>query len=149
MPVVHHVLFMKTFASFSCAGKTRLLSESVMGNTHYLGLFTWSQWFNNGWAPGTISSAQSLSRVRFFADCSTPGLPVHHHLLESTQTHVHRVGDAIQLSHPLSSPSPPAFNLPQHQDHFKWVSSLHQVAKVLELLLQHQSFQWIFKTDLL
>ena len=66
---------------------------------------------------------------------STPGLPVHHHLLESTQTHVHRVDDAIQPSHPLSSSSPPAFNLSQHQGLFKWVSSSHQVAK--EFLLQH------------
>ena len=61
---------------------------------------------------------------------STPGLPVHHRLPESTQTHVHWVGDAIQPSHPLSSPSPPAPNLSQHQGLFKWVSSLHQVAKV-------------------
>jgi len=80
---------------------------------------------------------------------STPGLPVHHQLLESTQTHVHRVGDAIQPSHPLSSPSPPAFNLSQHQGLFQWVSSLHQVAKVLEFQLQHQSFQWTPRTDLL
>ena len=64
-------------------------------------------------------------------DCSTPGLPVHHQLLEFTQTHDHWVGDAIQPSHPLSSPSP-AFNLAQHQGLFQWVSSLHQVAKVLE-----------------
>ena len=70
---------------------------------------------------------------------STPGLPVHHQLLEFTQTHVHWVGDAIQPSPPLSSPSPPAFNLSQHQGLFKWVSSSHQVAKVLELQL-HQSF---------
>ena len=75
-------------------------------------------------------------------NCSTPGLPVHHHLPEFTQTHVHRVGDAIQPSHPLSSPSPPAPNASQHQDLFKWVTSLHQVAKVLEFQLQHQSFQW-------
>ena len=61
--------------------------------------------------------------------CSTPVLPVHHQLLEFTQTHVHRVSDAIQPSHPLSSPSPPAFNLSQHQGLFKWVSSLYQVAK--------------------
>ena len=72
-------------------------------------------------------------------DHSTPGLPVHHQLLESTPTHVHRVGDAIQPSYPLSSPSP-AFNLSQHQGLFKWVSSSHQVAKVLEFQLQHQSF---------
>ena len=72
---------------------------------------------------------------------STPGLSVHYQLPESTQTHVHRVSDAIQPSHPLSSPSPPALNLSQHQGLFKGVSSLHQVAKVLEFQLQHQSFQ--------
>ena len=65
-------------------------------------------------------------------DCSLPGFPVHHQLPEFTQTHAHWVGDAIQPSHPLSPPSPPAFNLSQHQGLFKWVSSLHQVAKVLE-----------------
>ena len=81
--------------------------------------------------------------------CSTPGFPVHHQLSELTQTHVHRIGDAIQPSHPLSSPSPPNFNLSQHQGLFKWVSSSHQVAKVLEFQLQHQSFQWIFRTDFL
>ena len=80
---------------------------------------------------------------------STPGLPIYHQLLESTQTHVHWVGDAIQPSHPLSSPSPPALNLSQHQGLFKWVSSSHQMAKVLEFQLQHQSFQWILRTDLL
>ena len=76
-------------------------------------------------------------------DCSTPGLPVHHQLPEFTQIHVHWVSDAIQPSHPLLSPSPPAFNLSQHQSLFQWVSSSHQVAKVLEFQLQHQSFQWI------
>ena len=74
-------------------------------------------------------------------DSHTPGFPVHHQCLVLTQTHVHWVGDAIQLSHPLSSPSPPTFNLSQHQDLFQWVSSSHQVAKVLEFQLQHQSFQ--------
>ena len=82
-------------------------------------------------------------------NCSTQGLPVHHQLSEFTQTQVHWVGDAIQPSHPLSSPSPPALNLSQHQGLFKWVSSSHQVAKVLEFQLQHQSFQWIPRTDLL
>ena len=77
---------------------------------------------------------------------STPGLPVHHQLPESTQTHVHWVGDAIQPSHPLSSPSLPALNLSQHQGLFQWVSSSNQVAKVLEFQLQHQSFQWKFRT---
>ena len=79
---------------------------------------------------------------------STPVLPVHQQLLESTQTHVHWVGDAIQSSHPLSSPSPPALNLSQHQGLFQRVSSLHQVAKVLEFQLQHQSFQWTPRVDL-
>ena len=74
-------------------------------------------------------------------------LPVHHQLLELAQTHVHRVGDVIQPSHPLLSTSPPALSLSQHQRLFQWVSSSHQVAKVLELQLQHQSFQWIFRTD--
>ena len=74
--------------------------------------------------------------------------PVHHQFLESTQTHVHWVSDAIQPSH-LSSPSPPALNLSQHQGLFKWVSSSRQVAKVLEFQLQHQSFQWTPRTDLL
>ena len=82
-------------------------------------------------------------------DCRTPGFPVHHQLPELTQTHVHQVGGAIQPSHPLSSPSPLAFNLSQHQGLFKWVSSSHQVAKVLEFQLQHQSFQWIFRADFL
>ena len=80
-------------------------------------------------------------------DCSMPGFPVHHQLWEFTQTHVHWVSDDIQLSHPLSSPSPPTFNLSQYQGLFQWVSSSHQVAKVLEFQLQHQSFQWIFRTD--
>ena len=66
-------------------------------------------------------------------DCNTPGLPVHRQLLELAQTHVHQVGDAIQPSHPLLSPSPPDLNLSQHQGLFQWVSSSHQVAKVLEL----------------
>ena len=85
---------------------------------------------------------QLLSRVRLCRpmDRSMPGLPVHQQLPEFTQTHVHWVGDTIQPYHLLSSPSPPAFNLSQHQGLFKWVSSSHQVAKVLEFQLQHQSF---------
>ena len=75
-------------------------------------------------------------------NCSTPGLPVHHRLQVFTQTHVPWVSDAVQPSNPLSSPSPPALNLSQHQGLFKWVSSSHQVAKGLLFQLQHQSFQW-------
>ena len=82
-------------------------------------------------------------------DYSISGFPVHHQFPEPTQTHVHWVRDAIQPFHPLSSPSPPAFNLSQHQGLFKWISCSYQVAKVLELHLQHQSFQWIFRTDFL
>ena len=80
---------------------------------------------------------------------STPGLPVHHQLSEFTQTHVHQVSDAIKPSHPLSSPSPPAPNPSQHQGPFKWVNSLHEVDKVLELQLQHHSLQRNPRADLL
>ena len=81
-------------------------------------------------------------------DCGMPGFPVHHQLPELSQTHVHWVNDAIQLSHPLSSPSLPTFSLSQHQGLFQGVSYSHQMAKVLESQLQHQSFQWIFTTNL-
>ena len=82
-------------------------------------------------------------------NCSTPGLPVHHQLPEFTQTHVHWVSDAIQSSHPLSFPSLPDPNPSQHQGLFHWANSSHEVAKVLEFQLQHQSFQWTPRTDLL
>ena len=95
------------------------------------------------------SVAQSCPTFCNPTDCSMPGLRIHHQLLEFTQTHVHWVGDTIQPSHPVLSPSPPAFNLCQHQGLFQWVSSSHQVAKVLELQLQHQSFQSIFRVDFL
>ena len=91
------------------------------------------------------SVAQSCPTLCDSMDCITPGFPVHHQL----QTHVHWVSEAIQPSHPLSSPAPPAFNHFQHQGFFKQVSSSHQVAKVLEFQLQRQSFQWIFGTDFL
>ena len=125
-------------------------------------------WLNRKWQPipvfllGESHGQRSLAgSVQFSSvaqlcqilcspmDYSTPGFPVHHQLLEFTQIHVHWVGDAIQLSHPLLSPFPPALNLSQHQSLFQWVSFSHQVAKVLELQLQHQSFQWIFRTDFL
>ena len=93
------------------------------------------------------SATQSYPTLCNPMDCSTPGLSVHHQLLEFTQTHVQRVGDAIQPSHPLLSPSPPAFNLSPHQGLFQGVSSSHQVAKGLEF--QHQSFQWAPRADLL
>ena len=95
------------------------------------------------------SATQSCLTLCDPMDHSTPGFSVHHQLPELVQTHVHRVGDAIQPSHPLLSLSSPAFSLSQHQDLFQGVSSSHQVAKVLEFQLQHQSFQWIVKTDFL
>ena len=113
-------------------------------------------WWNSHILPWSItvsvqfsSATQSCPTFCDPMDCSTPGLPVHCQLPECTQTHVNWVGDAIQPSHPLSSPSLPAFNLSQHRGLFQWVSSLHQVSKVLELQLQRQSFQWIFRTDFL
>ena len=95
------------------------------------------------------SVAQSCPTLCDPMECSTTDLPVHHQLPEFTQTYVCWVKDAIQPSHPLSSPSPPALNLSQHQGLFKWVSSLHQMAKVLEFQPQHQSFQWTLRTDFL
>ena len=104
-------------------------------------------WANQQWVKIQFSSvAQVCLTLCNPMNCSTPGLPVHHQLPEFTQTHVHQVSNAIQPSHPLSSPSPPAFNLSQHQGLFQWISSLHQMAKELEFQLQHQSFQWIFRT---
>ena len=81
-----------------------------------------------------VSSVQSLSHIQLCdpMDCSLSGIPVHHQLPKFTQTHVYWVGDATKSSHPLSSPSPPVFNLSQHQGLFQWVSSSHQVTKVLE-----------------
>ena len=95
------------------------------------------------------SVAQSCPTLRDPMNRSMPGLPVHHQLPEFTQTHVHRVSDAIQPSHPLSSPSPPAPNLSQHQSLFQWVNSSHEVAKVLEFQLQHHSLQRNPRADLL
>ena len=79
------------------------------------------------------SVAQSCLTLCDPMNCSTPGLPIHHQLPEFTQIHVHRVSDAIQPSHPLSFPSPPASNPSQHQSLFQWINSLHEVAKVLEI----------------
>ena len=103
-----------------------------------------SQGFNNevSWYILCLINSVSQSYLTLWdpMDCSIP---------ELAQTHVRRISDTIQPSHPLSSPSPPTFNLSQHQGLFQWVSSSHQVAKVLEFQLQHQSFQWIFRTDFL
>ena len=115
------------------------------------GYFLRNLWENKFYITTTqfSSVAQSCPTLWNPMSHSTPGLPVHHQLPESTQTHVHCVSDAIQPSHPLSSPSPPALNLSHHQSLFRWVSTSHEVAKVLEFQLQHQSFQWTPRTDLL
>ena len=123
-----HILFTSLFSN-----------ESFLLKKNYFHLSIHSQF---------SSVAQSCPTLCDPMNHSMPGLPVHHQLPESTQTHVHWVGDAIQPSHPLSCPSPPALNLSQHQGLFQWVSSSHQVAKVLEFQLQHQSFQWTPRTDL-
>ena len=93
----------------------------------------WEHWSGQQWVKWIGRESQFSSVISDLCDsmdCSIPGLPLHHKL-PFTQTHVHWVGDAIQSSHPMSSPSPPALNLSQHQGLFKWVSSSHQVAKVL------------------
>ena len=109
------------------------------------GLCSGEQITRNG---GQFSSvAQSCLTLCDPMDYSMPGFPVYHQPPELAQAHVCLVGDAIQPSHPLLSPSPPTFNFSQHQGLFQWISSWHQVAKVLKF--QHRSFQWIFRTDLL
>ena len=105
--------------------------------------------FHMGYSVQFSSVAQLCLTLCDPINFSTPGLPVYQQLPEFTQTHVHCVSDAIQPSHPLSSPSPPAPNPSQHQGLFQWVSFSHQVAKVLEFQLQHQSFQWTPRNDLL
>ena len=99
---------------------------------------------------GQFSSvAQSCLTLCDSMNHSTSGLPAHHQLLDSTQTHVYCIGDAIQTSNPLSSPSPPALNPYRHQGLFKWISFSHQVAEVLQFQLQHQSYQRTLRADLL
>ena len=95
------------------------------------------------------SVAQSCLTLCNPMDCSMPGFLILHYLPEFAQIHAHWVSDAIQQSHPLSTPSLSAFNLSQHQGLFQWIGYLHQVTKVLEFHLQQQSFQWIFRTDFL
>ena len=121
--------------------KSKVKSEREKTNIIYM-------WYLEKWYQFS-SVAQSHLTLCDPRDCSTPGFPVHYQLPELAQTHVHWVGDTIQPSHPLSFPSPPAFNLSQHQGLSQWVNSSHEVAKVLEFQLQHQSFHWIFRTDFL
>ena len=148
--------------SFHSKGLSRVFSSTTIQKHQFFGspLSLWSlsyPYMNAVKAIALTIQTFVSSHVQFSCSvvsnslwpCSMPGLPVHHQLPESTQTHVHQVGDAIQPSHPLLSPSPPALNPSQHQGLFKWVSSSHQVAKVLEFQLQPQTFQWTPRTDLL
>ena len=134
--------------SFSCSRQIleSLLTPLFPHTLHSIDLQILYHFLHNIQFSSVTNSGPTLGNPM---DCSTPGLFVHCQLPEFTPTHVHWVGDAIQPSHPLLSPSPPAFILSQDQGLFKWVSSSHQVAKVLEFQLQHQSFQWIFRTDFL
>ena len=114
------------------------------------------EWIKKSWYIYTMeysvqlnSVAQSCPTFCNPMNCSTTGFAVHHQLPEFTQTHYHWVGNAIPPSQSLSSPSPPAFSFSQHQGVFQWVGASHHMAKVLEFKHQHQSFQWIPRTDLL
>ena len=134
---------------------TSLMCPAVADKCH-LGIQTWKQpkcpltdkWIKKLWSDQIRSVAQSCPTLCDPMNRSTPGLPVHHQLPELTQTHVHGVSDAIQPSHPLSSPSLPAPSPSQHQGLFQWVNSSHEVGKILEFQLQHQSLQWTPRTDL-
>ena len=121
------------------------ISSSYFINVNDMQQGVWIAWSSLQFS----SVAQSCPTLCNPINCSMPGLPVHHQLPEFTQTRAHWSGDAIQPSYPLSSPSPRALNLSQHQGLFQWVSSLHQVAKGLQFQLQHQSFQWTPRTNLL
>ena len=101
------------------------------------------------WTQGNENSLSVMFDSLWCQECNPPGSSVLHYVLKFAQIHIHQDGDVIQPSHPLSSASPPTFNLSQHQGLFQWVSSAHQVAKVLEFQLQHQSFQTVFRVDFL
>ena len=135
--------------SFNCIILLRLLLIKLL--VLWLPRCMHFDWFvpNSIFSYVVVQSLTSCLTLCNPMDCSTPGFPVPHHLPELAQTHVHWVGDAIQPSHPLLSPSPPAFSLSQHHGLFQRVSSSHQGTKILQLQLQHQSLQWIFRIDFL
>ena len=122
-------------------------SSPVIFLEPWLSTSSWTSWLCGSVQLSSV--AQSCPTLCNPMNCSMPAFPVHHQLQEFIQTHVHWVSDAIQPFHPLSSPSPPAFNLSLDQGLLRWVSSSHQVAKVLEFQLHIQSFQWTPRTDLL
>ena len=124
--------------SFSNAQKWKVKSESEAAQSCPFLVTPWTAAYQ---APPSMG----FSRQEYWS--GVPGFPIHHQLPELSQTHFHWVDDAIQPSHPLSSPFSPPFNFSQHQGLFQWASSSHQVAKVLEFQLQHQSLQRIFRTS--
>ena len=152
------------FLKFSYKWNSMICSVLCSHNSPFR--FKWNDWQNSReyftycnwcWKHGLCaelnlqfsSVAQSCPTLCHPMDCSIPGFPVLHYFPEFAQTHIHWVSDAIWPFHPLPPSSPFAFSLSQHQDLFQWVSCSHQVTKVLELQLQHQFFQWIFRTDFL
>ena len=144
---------MEIHSSWSCPKQASVYKFSCLLNVPPTNL----KWPSSLISPSLISSVQFSGSLQFSLvaqscptlcrpmDCSTPGFPVHHQLLDLAQTHVHQVSDAMLPTHPLSSPSPSAFNLSQNQNLFQQVSSSHQVAKVVEFHLRHQSFQCMKK----
>ena len=144
-----HLISQKPFIEINASLNKIYLSRDYIGCEKKWKSLSCVQIFATPWTTPSVNSVtQSCPTLCNPMDCRMPGFPVLHQILELAQTHVHRVSDTIQPSHPLLSPSP-AFNLSQHQGLCKWVSSLHQVAKGLEFHFQHQSLQWTFRTDFL
>ena len=135
-------LGLTTLICFLCKGLSRVFSCTTIRKHQFFGTQPFLRsnshirtWLLEKPSDQIRSVSQSCPILCDPMNCNTPGLPVHHQLLEFTQTHVHRVSEAIQPSHPLSSSFPPAPNPSQHQSLFQWVNSLHEVAKVLEFQL--------------
>ena len=145
-----HLISQKPFIETIASLNKIYLSRDYIGCEKKWKLLSCVKIFATPWTTPSVNSVtQSCPTLCNPMDCRMPGFPILHQILELAQTHVHRVSDTIQPSHPLLFPSPPALNLSQHQGLFKWVSSSHQVAKGLEFQFQHQSFQWTFRTDFL
>ena len=148
LPWLHFRHFTLTLYSSKIANAF-VIQSLYTCSSHYLKYFLHLCTNNIPISVSVSSVTQLFSTLCNPRDCSTPSFPVHHQLPGLTETHVHWVSDAIQPSHPLPPPSPPTFNLSQYQGLLHWASSSHQVAKVSEFRLQHQSFQQIFRTDFL
>ena len=143
------ILFEKCFVSKISPQMCSNLKSKYLLYTHFCKALSWSIFLYNLFPKLFCCCFCWAFNSLWPHDCSMPGFPVLHYFLEFAQIHDHRVSDVIQPSYLLLSPYPPALNLSQHQGVFQGVTSLHQMAKVLELQLQHQSFQWIFRVDFL